>query len=118
MKTRRKTENKKRILSVFKKAHTASAVEIQGCLPDIDPSTIYRNLKRFVADGVLREVLVGDGNRSYELCEETHEHFICKRCKEVQSMFWDSKLLSRALPKGVAAESCDVTVMGVCGKCA
>lgn len=54
---------------------------------DIDetvaPSTIYRTVERLVAYGILSRSQLGDGNTSFGLTGESHEHLMCERCGAV-----------------------------------
>lgn len=118
MQNRRNTENKERILSIFDSVHTATASDVHGQLSDIDPSTIYRNIKRFVEDGVLKEVQIGKGERTYEKVTEDHEHFICRRCRVVQELSIGKEILAVVIPRGVDINICDLTISGVCTSCA
>jgi Fur family ferric uptake transcriptional regulator len=91
---RRNTKNKEKILRNFETKHTLTALELIQLLPEIDPATIYRNLSKFVEDGVLRELKLQKGITSYERAREDdhHHHIICKKCKKVMEFYPTKKL--------------------------
>jgi Fur family ferric uptake transcriptional regulator len=91
---RRNTKNKEKILEVFKTKHSLTALELIQLLPKIDPTTIYRNLARFVEDGILRELDLQKEVTSYELVKDNdhHHHIICKKCKRVMEFHPTKKL--------------------------
>ena len=82
-------------------------------------ATVYRNLKRLVADGAVRLVeLPGDGAR-YEIAEvEHHHHFQCTRCRRVFDVPGCPGDIRRLAPRGFTVEHHDVTLYGRCPGCA
>ena len=114
---RRNTQNKKQILDLFKGRHTLTAKEICDLLHEIEISTIYRNLERFVADGILRQVHVGEGVSIYEFAGETHDHFVCSICSTVDEIHIRNSFVEKALPGGAKMQDGGVVVHGMCRKC-
>ena len=81
MKKRRNTLNKEKILSLFKKHHLLDGVTLTKMCKEMDEATVYRNLKRFVIDGVIREVKIGKEKTFYELSNRAHHHhLVCEKC--------------------------------------
>lgn len=119
MKTkRRRTKTKQKIRALLEKHHLLSAPELVEMLPEKDPSTIYRNLKRFVEDGLAQEISLFDlGTTRYELTNHHHHHFVCKMCRCVENMSLDHKALGAFLPKGAQADEFSLSVSGLCEKC-
>jgi len=114
---RRHTKHKKEILTLFQSTHLLTPANVQEQLPDLDPSTMYRNIKRFVEDGVLREVPI-DGVLYYECADmDEHGHFVCDSCQEVNAVTVSHQTFASYLPNGAIATKVDVTVHGICKKC-
>ena len=89
-------------------------------IPAVSLATIYKNLRLFVENGLLREVsphastLRVDGNL------ESHHHLVCTRCKSVQDIagdFVDFKRLARQVPGGFDLKQPLVEVFGLCPRC-
>ena len=89
-------------------------------IPSVSLATIYKNLRLFVENGLLREVsphaatLRVDGNL------ESHHHLVCTRCKSVQDIagdFVDFKRLARQAPGGFDLRQPLIEVFGLCPSC-
>ena len=89
--------------------------------PDISLATVYRNLALFKSQGLIRSLGTVSGVERFDGDLSPHAHFVCRVCRRVMDM---------ALPEGLeqvfgsleqdfnfAAESCAVSVTGVCGDC-
>jgi Fur family ferric uptake transcriptional regulator len=84
----------------------------------IGMATVYRNIKRLLADRVLATVdLPGDAPR-YEMRREGHHHhFRCRRCDRVFDVDGCSPSLRRGLPKGFLVHGDAVVLYGTCREC-
>lgn len=114
---RRNTPNKKRILGLFEKTHILTAQEVCQALPKIEVSTVYRNLERFVTDGVLRTVHVEPGSVAYELAGDAHDHFVCDDCNTIEPIHTRKAALASVLPQGAQMHEGGVVVHGMCKEC-
>ncbi len=114
---RRYTQNKKQILDLFNDRHTLTTKEICTLLPKVERSTIYRNIERFLADGILRQVYVSQGVSTYELDGEAHDHFICNECKTIEEIHIRNESIRKSLPDGAIMQDGGVVVHGMCKDC-
>ena len=114
---RRHTKNKKLILDVFNGKHTLTVQEICQLLPDIEVSTVYRNVERFVADGILRELYVHPNMTAYEYTKNIHDHFVCDDCHAVNEIHIRSNSIKKALPSGVIMQDGGIVIHGICKDC-
>ena len=89
--------------------------------PKVSLGTVYRNLGVLAEEGLAVSVVRVAGQERYDATTEPHAHFVCRICRRVMDM---------ELPEGMeqvfgsleqdfnfAAESCAVSVTGVCGDC-
>ena len=53
---------------------------IQAQAPDINLSTIYRNLDELEQMGVVVHAHLGHGPATYHLATSAHSHFVCEEC--------------------------------------
>jgi len=56
------------------------AGEVQAQAPDVNISTIYRNLDELVGLGVVDRTHIGGGPATYHLSSSTHGHLVCEQC--------------------------------------
>jgi Fur family transcriptional regulator, ferric uptake regulator len=57
------------------------AAEVQAQAPDVNISTIYRNLDELVRLGVVDRSRLGSGPAAFHLASATHGHLICEQCR-------------------------------------
>lgn len=115
--SRRNTKSKQAILDIFRARHVVTASEVIAQIPDVDPSTVYRNLKRFSTDDVLQEIVLPDGQTAYELSTHEHiAHFLCNHCKKVRDI---SELVNtQKLEDALSIISISsIVIQGMCKRC-
>ena len=83
----------------------------------MDPSTIYRNIKRFKKDGLIKEVGLGIGIAKYELSHYDHYHFVCNECDQVAVINISQDQLKALLPLCCQVDNIHLHVEGQCEKC-
>jgi Fur family peroxide stress response transcriptional regulator len=114
---RRNTKNKERILSLFEHKHMLSAQDVCTHLPDLTVSTVYRNIERFVEDGILRKVSTDPHTVSYELTTDIHDHFVCDSCSTIEKVHPSPATLRSLIPSGAKVTEGGLIVHGTCRKC-
>lgn len=89
--------------------------------PDISLATVYRNLARFKAQGLIQSVATVRGIERFDANTDPHVHFICSNCDAVmdlpqievpQRLSCDVESCS-----GCQVSSCQLTFTGLCGNC-
>ncbi|MBR1575453.1 MAG: transcriptional repressor [Bacteroidales bacterium] len=100
-----------------------SMVEIEGLIPTIDKSGIFRTLMAFKEKHLVHSVESEDGIR-YELChshdphhdDDRHVHFYCERCHRTFCLE-TIPLPQVALPEGYERLSANYLIRGLCPDC-
>jgi Fur family transcriptional regulator, ferric uptake regulator len=54
--------------------------EVQAQAPDVNISTIYRNLEELVRVGVVDRAFMGNSPASYHLASVAHSHLVYEQC--------------------------------------
>ncbi len=103
-------------MKVLKRARCAlSAADIHKKIPEIDLTTIYRNLELFVSDGLVKKLDLDKDEAMYEYKEEDHHHAICTDCdKVIHFHASDEAILKLIEVQGFEPESLELTVRGKC----
>lgn len=62
---------------------------------EVNKTTVYRELERFRALGIVENFQLGDRKQYYELSSrDHHHHLICMSCESVEDIDMDEKLLT------------------------
>lgn len=118
--------NKERILELFKKNHILTAVDLMENLPEMNKSTVYRNIKKLLKSGEIKEIATKEETASYELVDNKHHHHVvCKICGIVKSykppytFELQVKALEQVLSrtKKFEIDEHNLDFYGVCEKC-
>ena len=100
---------------------TADAVfmRARASVPTISLTTVYRNLRRLVADGRLRERMFGGVSR-FDAHLEDHGHMVCAACGAIVDIAADGRALVQHFQSSApawAVEHVDVELRGRCPAC-
>lgn len=96
------------------------ATEVQLLAPDVNISTIYRNLDELERLGVVVHAHLGHGPATYHLAPAAHGHLVCERCgvtfEAPDEIF--GGLARKALAQfGFEIDPHHFAVLGRCGEC-
>ena len=115
------TNQRESILQKLKK-HPQTVDEIfQKLNKNVNLASIYRTVKLFVNNGVVREVSFNDRKKRYELFEENnhHHHLICDNCGTVEEikMREESFLRNIQTASNFLIKRHRLEFFGLCNKC-
>jgi Fur family transcriptional regulator, ferric uptake regulator len=86
--------------------------------PTLDQATVYRNLKRLVAEGWLLRLTHPDLGTLYERAgKDHHHHFHCRKCDQVLELPGCGLKDGRLAPRGFVVQDHEVFLSGVCADC-
>ncbi len=93
---------------------------VKRLIPAISLATVYKNVKTFVALGLLQEVGSEAGSYRLDANLDRHHHLVCVQCKAVVD-FYDRRLdrirATEAHPKNFRILGYQVEALGVCPAC-
>jgi Fur family ferric uptake transcriptional regulator len=93
------------------------AAAVQRKHPDVNESTIYRNLHILEDLGLVEHVHLGHGPAVYHLREMAHHHLVCESCGKVQEL---PESTLRPLARKLKAEyrfTANPRHFAICGRC-
>ena len=99
-----------KILQTLTQQHLQSLDDLQTALPEVDFSTIYRNIQQLVADAVVKTVVLDSKVVVYELATHQPDHFVCDDCDRVEVVDVPTTKLGKRVVR-------DVVVRGQCEDC-
>lgn len=82
-------------------------------------ASIYNVLDDLVARGLVMLADVGPGRALYEVTDEWHHHFVCRRCRCVTDVACeaDSRPCLEATVPGAEVDEAQVILRGLCAAC-
>lgn len=87
-------------------------------IPEINLSTIYRNLKTLYAEKKITCIDVPGGSIRYELTSSKHHHyFLCDACSKLFAIPVCPKDLLEMVPEGFEMHGHSITLNGLCLEC-
>jgi Fur family transcriptional regulator, ferric uptake regulator len=95
------------------------AVQLRA--PDVNVSTIYRNLEDLQRLGVVVHSHLGHGPATYELTSQAHAHFICEQCgamTEAPDELFRGLARSAKVRLGFSIDPRHFAILGRCSACA
>lgn len=88
-------------------------------IPEINLSTVYRNLKVLIEEGKIHAVNLPGNNVRYEVVEKGHHHhFLCIECDKLFNVHGCPKGLHELVPEGFKLLEHSITLNGKCQECA
>lgn len=123
----RMTIQRRLVLEALERArHHTTAEEISSRIrsrhPQIDPSTVYRNLEALERLGYVTHTHFEDRVTRWHLAsEERHGHLVCRSCGAEQELSMSMlEPLARRLrqERGFQADLAHSAVVGICRRCA
>jgi Fur family peroxide stress response transcriptional regulator len=88
-------------------------------IPNISLGTVYRNLRKLVAEGKLHVLTLGR-TQHFDPLVDSHQHFICQTCGRVYDILVgnDEEMLPAFLPQGgFTVTSHRLSFFGECKSC-
>lgn len=117
------TKTRRQIYDVLSRSEPLSMAELLTTLPDMDKTTVYRNIELFEKIGIVQRLQIG-WKYKIELSNEYqdhHHHATCLSCGRVIALPQDAELESRlhdlALEQGFSPQSHQIELSGHCDNC-
>ena len=95
--------------------------QVRREIPSISLGTVYKSIRTFVDNGLLREVNVLHETVRLDANLDDHHHLVCIGCKSVTDVpaeMVQPVELRGALPEGFRLKRSRVEILGVCASCA
>ncbi len=88
-------------------------VKVSGTLPMISRATVYNTLNLFVRKGLLRQLVLAEGNVVFDPNVERHHHFIDEATGEIVDVPWGALDVRRVEAlKGIDVREYQVVLRG------
>ena len=89
---------------------------LRDSYPAVSLATVYNNLNRLWAAGMIRKLSLEGSPDRYDRAEK-HDHFVCSRCGRVMDLRLKDLTGSLRRQLGGGVESYDLRVYGLCPAC-
>lgn len=108
------------VLDILKKSKKPVDAAVLVNKLGVNKTTVYRQIEKFVKEGLILEVEFGDGKKRYELGSlDHHHHLICKKCKKIEDIALDEDIVLKEVVKktNFKVESHSLEFFGLCIDC-
>ena len=89
-------------------------------LPNVNKTTIYRNLKRMIEEGELMSFVTGEGAMHFDSTLDRHYHLYCEKCGEItdtRAELFDQMTKTVQDNEKFQIEGQKLIFTGICFKC-
>jgi Fur family transcriptional regulator, ferric uptake regulator len=96
------------------------AADVQARAPDVNMSTIYRNLDELERLKIIDRTRLGHGPATYHLASAAHGHLVCEECgsmTEVPDQLFSNLAQTAREMYGFAIDPHRFAVIGLCASC-
>ena len=96
------------------------AADVQARAPEVNLSTVYRNLDELERLKIVDRTHLGHGPATYHLATATHGHLVCERCgsmTEVPDTLFDALAETTRRDYGFSIDPHRFAVIGICRDC-
>lgn len=120
---KRLTKQRKALLNCLTESpHPLGVEEIHALvaqeIPEVNISTVYRNLKSLTEEHLVHVVTVAGGVNRYEILNKVHyHHFHCRKCDRVFNISFCPQDIALMIPKGFVMLDHHITLNGYCETC-
>ncbi len=85
-------------------------------------TTIYRELQFLIDENIIKQIILPDGIKRYELSHSKHHHHvICSKCKKIEPIYLDEKIFNKEVmrksPKNFSITEHILEFSGLCNRC-
>lgn len=91
--------------------------DLQKELPTLSKATIYNTLKLFSDKGIAKTMTIEEKEARFDVLEDNHGHFKCKKCGNIYDFKIDIDDLVAADLDGFKIDQKDVYFKGICTGC-
>ena len=116
------TNQRESILQKIKSSPQTVEEIHESLVKNVDLASVYRTVKLFVKNKLVRVVNFGDGKKRYELLDEKnhHHHFTCNNCKTIEDITsqLEERLIADIQTKSnLKIENHSIELFGLCQNC-
>ena len=108
------------VLERAKRPLTAREIctEAREGVPGLGIATVYRTIKRFIAEGQVRAVEVPGASPHYERTGRHHHHFfLCQQCRRLFELAGCLSQVKSLAPRGFRVAQHEIVLYGECAGC-
>jgi Fur family transcriptional regulator, peroxide stress response regulator len=112
----RTNKHRETILTILKNQHGGlTATGVHSALPEVNLTTIYRNLDSLTLTGTIKKMFLDSGEALYEYQDHPHHHAVCDDCHRVIHFTAPDEKIKKLLGlTDFEIHDLEVTVRGTC----
>lgn len=89
---------------------------LREIFPNVSQATVYNNLKKLCADGLIRKLSIEGSTDRYDRIQR-HDHLICQRCGRLADASFEDLTAALSAQLGSDVLAYDLKVTYICPEC-
>lgn len=94
--------------------------KVKKKIPNISLGTVYRNLNNLSDEGLIKKVLLENGNDRYDKTLDNHNHIFCVSCEKISDvdvLLKNSEICKIESETGFKITNSNFNIKGICKDC-
>ncbi|MDI6861684.1 MAG: Fur family transcriptional regulator [Caldisericia bacterium] len=91
--------------------------DLKNEIPTLSKTTIYNVLRRFVKEGIVKEITIEGSEVRFDIYIEPHAHFKCEKCGKIYDIKYENQAFYLKEIDGNQIKNTEIFFYGICKDC-
>lgn len=91
--------------------------KLKNEIPTLSKTTIYNVLRRFIKEGIVKEITIEGSEVRFDIFIEPHAHFKCEKCGKIFDIPYENVAFNLKEIDGNKIKNTEIFFFGTCKNC-
>lgn len=91
--------------------------KLKNEIPTLSKTTIYNVLRRFIKEGIVKEITIEGSELRFDIFIEPHAHFKCEKCEKIYDIPYENDAFNLKEIDGNEIKKTEIFFFGICKNC-
>lgn len=91
--------------------------KLKNEIPTLSKTTIYNVLRRFIKEGIVKEITIEGSEVRFDVFIEPHAHFKCEKCGKIYDIPYENVAFNLKEIDGNKIKNTEIFFFGICKNC-
>lgn len=91
--------------------------KLKNEIPTLSKTTIYNVLRRFIKEGIVKEITIEGSEVRFDVFMEPHAHFKCEKCGKIFDIPYENVAFNLKEIDGNKIKNTEIFFFGTCKNC-